>query len=882
MDALEVGETKEDAIQKINNDLSNPELVQSYVEQLTEWLEELEDDEQKQVCRQLIDEMTPFLSIEEVPHYTVELTSDAFADPFIIRDNTVPYGEDGQYYDVDGIYQTFETEEEAQEYADTLNSAENIVKLFAQKDEERSQQEQPDIQDNSDLIGKEILIDNRRYVIESISEISGDVSMRDMTFANAVGFPINRVEKIGYIRSLLSKAQEKKQPEKAVSPVPAPSEPRHNYRITEDTLGVGGAKEKFRNNMAAINLLHELELENRLATPEEQETLSKYVGWGGLSMAFDEHNTAWADEFKELYASLSPEEYRAAMESTLTAFYTPPVVVKGMYEALERLGFSEGSILEPSCGTGNFLVCFPMRWQARSSTVWKSTPLREKSQSSSTRKPIYPCRALKKQSSQTTTLMWLSAMCRLEISRSTTADTTPRSSSFMTTFSQRLLIKSVQAVSLRSLPLREQWIRQAPEIRKYIAQRAELLGAVRLPDNTFRANAGTEVTSDILFLQKRDRIADIEPDWVHLDTDENGITMNSYFVQHPEMILGEMKMESTRFGFDSACKAYQDIPLSELLHNAVQNIQGEIPEYESEIDEISDGQDASIPADPNVRNFSYALVDGKVYFRENDRMTPAAASVTAENRIKGLIQIRDCVRKLIEYQTEDYPDDLIRTEQENLNRLYDGFTQQYGLINSRGNYLAFASDESYFLLCSLEVLDDEGNFKRKADMFTKRTIKPHREITSVETASEALALSIGEKARVDLPYMEQLTGKPKEEIIKDLQGVIFRIPAAEPAQYVTADEYLSGNVRAKLITAEAAAKENPEFAVNAQALRQVIPQDLSAAEISVRLGTTWIPQEDIQRFVMELLTPSSSAASRIKVRYTPINGDWFIENKSSD
>lgn len=375
---------------------------------------------------------------------------------------------------------------------------------------------------------------------------------------------------------------------------------------------------------------------------------------------------------------------------------------------------------------------------------------------------------------------------------------------------------------------------------------------------------------------------DTEPDWVHLDTDENGITMNSYFVQHPEMILGEMKMESTRFGFDSACKAYQDIPLSELLHNAVQNIQGEIPEYENELDEISDGQDASIPADPNVRNFSYALVDGKVYFREDDRMTPAAASVTAENRIKGLIQIRDCVRKLIEYQTEDYPDDLIHTEQENLNRLYDSFTKQYGLINNRGNYLAFASDESYFLLCSLEVLDDEGNFKRKADMFTKRTIKPHREITSVETASEALALSIGEKARVDLHYMEQLTGKPKEEIIKDLQGVIFRIPATEPAQYVTADEYLSGNVRAKLITAEAAAKENPEFAVNAQALKQVIPQDLSAAEISVRLGTTWIPQEDIQRFVMELLTPSSYAQSRIRVRYTPINGDWFIENKSSD
>ena len=778
--------------------------------------------------------------------------------------------------------QTFETEEEAQEYADTLNSAENIVKLFAQKDEERSQQEQPDIQDNSDLIGKEILIDNRRYVIESISEISGDVSMRDMTFANAVGFPINRVEKIGYIRSLLSKAQEEKQPEKAVSPVPAPSEPRHNYRITEDTLGVGGAKEKFRNNMAAINLLHELELENRLATPEEQEILSKYVGWGGLSMAFDENNAAWADEFKELYASLSPEEYRAAMESTLTAFYTPPVVIKGMYEALERLGFSEGSILEPSCGTGNFFGLLPDTMAGSKLHGVEIDPLTGK-----IAKQLYQKANIAVQGFEETKLPddhFDVVIGNVPFGDFKVNDSRYNAQKFLIHdyFFAKALDKVRAGGVVAFITSKGTMDKASPEIRKYIAQRAELLGAIRLPDNTFRANAGTEVTSDILFLQKRDRVIDTEPDWVHLDTDENGITMNSYFVQHPEMILGEMKMESTRFGFDSACKAYQDIPLSELLHNAVQNIQGEIPEYENELDEISDGQDASIPADPNVRNFSYALVDGKVYFREDDRMTPAAASVTAENRIKGLIQIRDCVRKLIEYQTEDYPDDLIHTEQENLNRLYDSFTKQYGLINNRGNYLAFASDESYFLLCSLEVLDDEGNFKRKADMFTKRTIKPHREITSVETASEALALSIGEKARVDLPYMEQLTGKPKEEIIKDLQGVIFRIPATEPAQYVTADEYLSGNVRAKLITAEAAAKENPEFAVNAQALKQVIPQDLSAAEISVRLGTTWIPQEDIQRFVMELLTPSSYAQSRIRVRYTPINGDWFIENKSSD
>ena len=376
---------------------------------------------------------------------------------------------------------------------------------------------------------------------------------------------------------------------------------------------------------------------------------------------------------------------------------------------------------------------------------------------------------------------------------------------------------------------------------------------------------------------------DIEPDWVHLDTDENGVTMNRYFVEHPEMVLGEIKMESTRFGtFEPVCKARKDIPLSELLSNAVQRINGEIPELDNRVDEISDEQELSVPADPNVRNFSFTLVDGRVYFRENDRMQPASVSMTAENRIKGLIQIRDCVRKLIEYQTEDYPEEMIRTEQENLNRLYDVYTAKYGLINSRGNYLAFASDESYFLLCSLEVLDDEGNFKRKADMFTKRTIKPHREVTSVETASEALALSIGEKARVDLPYMEQLTGKTQAELVQDLQGVIFKVPNCEPVSYVAADEYLSGNVRNKLTVAELAAKNDPELAVNVEALEKVIPKDLSAAEISVRLGATWIPQEDIQRFVMELLTPSSYAAGRLKVRYTPINGDWFIENKSSD
>ena len=814
--------------------------------------------------------------------FEVVMTSDAFPDPedaYAIWDNI----REEYYADSYGKILTYPTEEEAE------TGLTAVRKEVADKEAEEwlyveraKHGLEPAEQDNSDLIGKEIVIDNRRYLIESVGKVSGDVSMRDITFKDSVGFPINRVEKIGYIRSLLEQEQPELPPEEKAERSAVPSALRHNYHITEDTLGVGGAKEKFRNNMAAINLLHELELENRLATPEEQETLSKYVGWGGLSMAFDENNAAWANEFQELYASLSPEEYRAAMESTLTAFYTPPVVIKGMYEAIARLGFSEGSILEPSCGTGNFFGLLP---DSMAGSKLHGVEIDELT--GRIAKQLYQKANIAVQGFEETKLPddhFDVVIGNVPFGDFKVNDSRYNAQKFLIHdyFFAKALDKVRTGGVVAFITSKGTMDKASPEVRKYIAQRAELLGAIRLPDNTFRANAGTEVTSDILFLQKRDRITDIEPDWVHFDIDENGITMNSYFVQHPEMILGEMKMESTRFGMDSACKAYQDIPLSELLHNAVQNIQGEIPEYVGEIDEISDEQDEVIPADPNVRNFSYTLVNGQIYFRENDRMTPATLSMTAANRIKGLIEIRDCVRKLIEYQTEDYPEEMIQTEQENLNRLYDAFAKKYGLINSRGNYLAFASDESYFLLCSLEVLDDEGNFKRKADMFTKRTIKRHREITSVETASEALALSIGEKAHVDLPFMEQLTGKTQEELIADLQGVIFRIPAAEPARYVTADEYLSGNVRAKLVTAEAAAKNDPELAVNVEALKQVIPKELSVAEISVRLGTTWIPQEDIQRFVVELLTPSSYAMGRLKVRYTPMNGDWFIENKSSD
>lgn len=759
-----------------------------------------------------------------------------------------------------------EAEEKPQANADKVNGSEAPVIEMEQS--------------TDDLIGREIIIDNRKYLIESIGKISGDVSLRDITFQNNVGFPINRVEKIGYIQKLLEQEKTELPPEEKTETL---ATDRHNFRITDDAIGIGGAKEKFRNNMAAINLLHELEIENRLATPEEQEVLSRYVGWGGLSMAFDEHNAAWAEEFKELYASLSPEEYRAAMESTLTAFYTPPVVIKAMYDVLDRLGFSQGNILEPSCGTGNFFGLLPESMQNS-----KLNGVEIDSLTGRIAKQLYQKANIAIEGFEKTNLPddhFDVVLGNVPFGEIRVNDSRYNAQKFLIHdyFFAKALDKVRAGGVVMFITSKGTMDKASPEVRKYIAQRAELLGAIRLPDNTFKANAGTEVTSDILILQKRDRVMDIEPDWVHLDTDENGVTMNRYFVEHPEMVLGEIKMENTRFGtFEPVCKARKDIPLSELLSNAVQRINGEIPELDNRVDEISDEQELSVPADPNVRNFSFTLVDGRVYFRENDRMQPASVSMTAENRIKGLIQIRDCVRKLIEYQTDDYPEEMIRTEQENLNRLYDVYTAKYGLINSRGNYLAFASDESYFLLCSLEVLDDEGNFKRKADMFTKRTIKPHREVTSVETASEALALSIGEKARVDLPYMEQLTGKTQAELVQDLQGVIFKVPNCEHVSYVAADEYLSGNVRNKLTVADLAAKNDPELAVNVEALEKVIPKDLSAAEISVRLGATWIPQEDIQRFVMELLTPSSYAAGRLKVRYTPINGDWFIENKSSD
>ena len=680
------------------------------------------------------------------------------------------------------------------------------------------------------------------------------------------------------------------EPEQTVSeeqPVISPSEPtpeKHNFRITDDALGVGGAKEKFQNNLAAIHLLHKLQEENRQATPEEQEILSKYVGWGGLSMAFDEQNASWTNEYAELKAALNPAEYMAAMESTLTAFYTPPVVIKAMYGVLEKLGFSQGNILEPSCGVGNFFGLLPESMAQSKLYGVELDPL-----TGGIAKQLYQNANIAVEGFEQTNLPdghFDVILGNVPFGDYRLDDKRYNAQNFMIHdyFFAKALDKVRPGGVVMFITSKGTMDKANNEVRKYIAQRAELLGAIRLPDTTFKANAGTEVTSDIIILQKRDRVIDIEPDWIFLENNPDGIVINDYFVEHPDMICGEMRVEQNRFGkLEAVCKPFSDMPLEASLEYAASFIKGSIPEREPiAIDEVSDAVQETVEADPAVRNFSYAVMDGKIYFRENNVMVPADVSVTAENRIKGLIDIRDCARRLIEYQSLDYSDDIVKGEQEKLNLLYDRFTEKYGLINSRGNYLAFSQDESYFLLCSLEVLDDDGNFKRKADMFSKRTIKPHHEITSVETSSEGLAVSIGEKACVDLPYMAQLTGKSEEEIIGELRGVIYREPNTDPPRYVPADEYLSGNVRQKLQIAELAAKSDSEFQANVEALKQVIPKDLTAAEINVRLGVTWIPPQDIKRFILDTFSPSFYAAREIKVRLSLFSGEWFIENKSAD
>ena len=665
-----------------------------------------------------------------------------------------------------------------------------------------------------------------------------------------------------------------------------PLSERHTFDLASHEVPEAGKKERFRRNMEAIRVLKECEFENRFATPEEQEILSQYVGWGGIPEAFDENNSSWADEFIELYTALSPDEYESARASTLTAFYTPPVVISSIYKAMEQMGFREGNILEPSCGIGNFIGMLPQSMQDS-----KIYGVEIDKISAGIAQQLYQKTSIAAQPFEEANVpdsFFDAVIGNVPFGDIRVNDRRYNKHNFLIHdyFFAKSLDKLRPGGVMALITSKGTMDKESPAVRKYIAQRADLLGAIRLPNNTFRGNAGTEVVSDILILQKRDRLIDLEPEWVHLNTDENGVKMNTYFVDHPEMVLGEWKTVSGRFGEEDTVVPYENADLAELLEEAISNIHAEITDYE--VDEELTEEDNSIPADPEVRNFSYTVVDDKIYYRENSRMAPVDVSATAENRIKGMIAIRDCVRNLIEMQTADYPDYEVEKEQQNLNELYDNFSKKYGLINSRANVSAFSQDSSFALLSALEVLDENGELERKADMFTKRTIKPHTPVTSVDTASEALAVSMGEKAQVDMEYMCSLTGKTEEELYQELKGVIFLNPmygygGSDEQKYLMADEYLSGNVREKLAWAKKSAEVYPEdYKINVEALEKVQPKDLTASEIFVQLGTTWLPEEIAQQFMYEFLDTPVYARWNIKVHYSKLTGEWNVEGKSYD
>ena len=665
-----------------------------------------------------------------------------------------------------------------------------------------------------------------------------------------------------------------------------PLSERHTFDLASHEVPEAGKKERFRRNMEAIRVLKECEFENRFATPEEQEILSQYVGWGGIPEAFDENNSSWADEFIELYTALSPDEYESARASTLTAFYTPPVVISSIYKAMEQMGFREGNILEPSCGIGNFIGMLPQSMQDS-----KIYGVEIDKISAGIAQQLYQKTSIAAQPFEEANIpdsFFDAVIGNVPFGDIRVNDRRYNKHNFLIHdyFFAKSLDKLRPGGVMALITSKGTMDKESPAVRKYIAQRADLLGAIRLPNNTFKGNAGTEVVSDILILQKRDRLIDLEPEWVHLNTDENGVKMNTYFVDHPEMVLGEWKTVSGRFGEEDTVVPYENADLAELLEEAISNIHAEITDYE--VDEELTEEDNSIPADPEVRNFSYTVVDDKIYYRENSRMAPVDVSATAENRIKGMIAIRDCVRNLIEMQTADYPDYEVEKEQQKLNELYDTFSKKYGLINSRANVSAFSQDSSFALLSALEVLDENGELERKADMFTKRTIKPHTPVTSVDTASEALAVSMGEKACVDMEYMCSLTGKTEQEIYGELKGVIFLNPMygygnSTERKYLMADEYLSGNVREKLAWAKKSAEVYPEdYNINVEALEKVQPKDLTASEIFVQLGTTWLPEEIAQQFMYEFLDTPVYARWNIKVHYSKLTGEWNVEGKSYD
>ena len=838
------------------------------------------------------------LAAEQPPAYerfSVIETEDGYAVWDDIRDEI--------YVDSEGVRETFPSEWQAEDYLEQVRKAVNEKEaaewLYVERAKDTAAEQpdepatQPAITDAEfaaqNLVPGETVfeIDGRTFLVDRVDTAHGVVNFQDITFVQKVGFPIFRTEPISFVRKIVEQADEppavltppKKKKQNALA-YPLDADGR-NYRITDDHIGEGAPLERFQRNLDAIRTLKTVEAENRAATAEEQAVLAQYVGWGGLADFFDEKNPRYA-ELKEL---LTDAEYAAARESTLTAFYTPPVVIRGIYAALGQLGFTQGNILEPSCGIGNFLGMLP---ESMSGSKLYGVELDDLS--GRIARQLYQKSSIAVQGYEKTAFpdnFFDVAIGNVPFGQFHVPDKRydrlnfPIHEYFIAKALDQVRPGGVIAVVTSSYTMDK----RTASARKYIAQRSELLGAIRLPNNAFKAAAGTEVVSDILFLQKRERMVNIEPEWVHLATNEDGIQMNSYFIDHPDMVLGEMKMVSGPFGPTPTCEPYPEKPLEALLAEAVQNVHGEITTYDRE--EELEGEDHSIEADPAVRNFSYTLVDDQIYYRENSRMNPVEVSKTAESRIRGMIELRDCVRTLLEYQTEDYPDEEIKAQQAKLNALYDAFTRKYGLINSRGNAIAFDQDSSYFLLCSLEILDEDRNLKRKADLFTKRTIRSHKPAEKVDTAVEALALSIGEKAHVDMDYMSRLTGKDEETLFSDLKGVIFLNPAYTGEndgheKYLPADEYLSGNVRQKLAVAQGKAEQDPQYQINADALAQVQPTDLTASEISVRLGATWLDTEYVRRFIFETLGTPRSAQWSMKVHYSGITGEWRIEGKSKD
>ena len=838
------------------------------------------------------------LAAEQPPaheRFSVIETDDGYAVWDDIRDEI--------YVDSEGVRETFPSEWQAEDYLEQVRKAVNEKEaaewLYVERAKDTAAEQpdepatQPAITDAEfaaqNLVPGETVfeIDGRTFLVDRVDTAHGVVNFQDITFVQKVGFPIFRTEPISFVRKIVEQADEppavltppKKKKQNALA-YPLDADGR-NYRITDDHIGEGAPLERFQRNLDAIRTLKTVEAESRAATAEEQAVLAQYVGWGGLADFFDEKNPRYA-ELKEL---LTDAEYAAARESTLTAFYTPPVVIRGIYAALGQMGFTQGNILEPSCGIGNFLGMLP---ESMSGSKLYGVELDDLS--GRIARQLYQKSSIAVQGYEKTAFpdnFFDVAIGNVPFGQFHVPDKRydrlnfPIHEYFIAKALDQVRPGGVIAVVTSSYTMDK----RTASARKYIAQRSELLGAIRLPNNAFKAAAGTEVVSDILFLQKRERMVNIEPEWVHLATNEDGIQMNSYFIDHPDMVLGEMKMVSGPFGPTPTCEPYPEKPLEALLAEAVQNVHGEITTYDRE--EELEGEDHSIEADPAVRNFSYTLVDDQIYYRENSRMNPVEVSKTAESRIRGMIELRDCVRTLLEYQTEDYPDEEIKAQQAKLNALYDAFTRKYGLINSRGNAIAFDQDSSYFLLCSLEILDEDRNLKRKADLFTKRTIRSHKPAEKVDTAVEALALSIGEKAHVDMDYMSRLTGKDEETLFSDLKGVIFLNPAYTGEndgheKYLPADEYLSGNVRQKLAVAQGKAEQDPQYQINADALAQVQPTDLTASEISVRLGATWLDTEYVRRFIFETLGTPRSAQWSMKVHYSGITGEWRIEGKSKD